>query len=219
MEEEAADAPLDDDDDEIGSGATAYGSIISWSSADYIGALGVLYVVLPLILVNGRVMGDHDLRATLKRLRLPAVGIVGFSAASTHRTRSLAAYLTLLIRQGFLDRQPVGGDGAGANKKGGAKGKRTRVQAQDDDAGGQQTYEWRWVARAQSEVGEKAVAGFVMEFVVQDEGMGDAEEEEDAGGSGAGRARANKKADAVNKLERMAKGIERAAAGQLAEIM
>jgi hypothetical protein len=49
--------------------------------------------------------------------------------------------------------------------------------------------------------------------------MGDAEEE-DAGGSGAGRARTNKKkADAVNKLERMAKGIERAAGGQLAEIM
>ncbi|KAJ7360993.1 hypothetical protein DFH08DRAFT_362829 [Mycena albidolilacea] len=255
MEEEAADAQSDDDggdDDEIGSGATAYGSIISWSSADHVGALGVLYVVLALTLVSGRIMGDRkclptvlalpmlvdpdDLRATLKRLRLPAVGTIGFSTASTHRTLSLDAYLTLLIRQGFLDRQQVGGDGAGANK-GGAKAKRTPVQAQDDDAGGQHTYEWRWGARAQSEVAEKAVAGFVAEFMVQDEGMGgmgdaeeeeedegmegmgDAEEEEDAGGSGAGRARTNKKADAVNKLERMTKGIERAAGGQLAGIM
>jgi hypothetical protein len=119
---------------------------------------------------------SDDLRATLKRLRLrlPAVGTIGFSAASTHRTLSLDAYLTLLIRQGFLDRQQVGGDGADANKKGGAKGKRTPVQAQDDDAGGQQTYEWRWGARAQSEVREKAVAGFVAEFkfMVQDERWG-----------------------------------------------
>jgi hypothetical protein len=47
------------------------------------------------------------------------------------------------------------------------------VQAQDD-AGGQQTYEWRWGARAQSEVGEKAVAAFVAEFkfMVQDERWG-----------------------------------------------
>ncbi|KAJ7784787.1 MAGE family-domain-containing protein [Mycena olivaceomarginata] len=204
-------------DDDDGSGA---------GRPHHVGALGVLYVVLALILVSGRVMGDRkclptvlalpmlvdpdDLRATLKRLRLrlPAVGTIGFSAASTHRTLSLDAYLTLLIRQGFLDRQQVGGDGAGANKKGGAKGRRTPVQAQDD-AGGQQTYEWRWGARAQSEVGRRRWRG---------RGMGDAEE--DAGGSGAGRAQTNKKkADAVNKLERMAKGIERAAGGQLAEIM
>ncbi|KAF8191872.1 hypothetical protein K438DRAFT_871860 [Mycena galopus ATCC 62051] len=91
MEEEAADAPADEDEgDEIGSEATAYGSIISWSSADHVGAFGVLYVVLAHILVSGRVMGDHDLRATLKRLRLPAIGIIGFSAASTHRTLSLS---------------------------------------------------------------------------------------------------------------------------------
>jgi hypothetical protein len=118
MEEEAADAPSDDDDDdEIGSGATAYGSIISWSSADHVGALGILYVVLALILISGRIMGDRkclptvlalpmlmdpdDLRATLKGLRLPAVDTIGFSAASTHRTLSLDAYLTLLIRQGL----------------------------------------------------------------------------------------------------------------------
>ena len=56
-EEEAADAPSDDDDD-LG-GNPAYGSIISWSSADHVGPIGVLYVILALILVSGRVIGDR----------------------------------------------------------------------------------------------------------------------------------------------------------------
>ncbi|KAJ7843537.1 hypothetical protein B0H14DRAFT_3456097 [Mycena olivaceomarginata] len=37
-----------------------YGSIISWSGTDQVGALGVLYVVFGLILVSGRVIGDQD---------------------------------------------------------------------------------------------------------------------------------------------------------------
>ncbi|KAJ7794173.1 MAGE family-domain-containing protein [Mycena olivaceomarginata] len=202
LEEEAADAPSDEEDeDEIGGGSPMYGSIISWSGTDHVGALGVLYVVLALILVSGRVMGDQDLRATLKRLHLPNTSSIAFSAASTHRSLSLDAYLTLLLRQGFLDRQEVGGDAAA--KKGGNKGKRTR---------------WRWGARAQSEVGEKALAGFVADFMMQEQGQEEAEEEEEAGG--AGRARANKRrADAESKMERMTKGIERAAGGQLADIM
>ncbi|KAJ6500519.1 MAGE family-domain-containing protein [Mycena sanguinolenta] len=219
LEEEAADAPSDDDDDdENGGGGATYGSIISWSNADQVGALGVLYVILALILVSGRVMGDQDLRAMLKRMRLPNGSSVAFSATATHRELPLDAYLTLLLRQGFLDRQQVGGDAA-ANKAAN-KGKRSRVQAADDE--GQTTYEWRWGARAQSEVGEKAVAEFVAEFMVQEErqGLDDGDEEEEGGGATAGRARANKRrADAANKLEKMAKGIERAAGGQLAEIM
>ncbi|KAJ6589317.1 MAGE family-domain-containing protein [Mycena capillaripes] len=215
LEEEAADAPSDDDDeDEIGhGGGTAYGSIISWSSTDQVGALGVLYVVLALILVSGRVMGDQDLRTTLKRLQLPATGTVAFSAAATHRTLTLDAYLTQLIRQGYLDRQQVGGE----PKKGAAKGKRARVAA--DDEGGQMTYEWRWGTRAQSEVGEQALAQFVAEFMVTEGAeAGEEDGEEEAGA--AGRARANKRrADAASRLERMTKGIERAAGGQLAEIM
>ncbi|KAJ6535046.1 hypothetical protein B0H19DRAFT_437041 [Mycena capillaripes] len=219
----AADAPSDEDeDDEIGSGATAYGRrLISWSSADHVGALGALYVVLALIPVSGRVMGDHDLRATLKRLRLPATGTTGFSATSTHRTRSLDAYLTLLMRHGFLDRQQGGGDGAGGNKKGGgAKGKRTWVQAQDDDVGGQQTYEWRWGARTRrARSGRRRWRGQWQSLWYRTRGWGMAMDER-GGGSGAGRARANEeKADAANKWERMTKGIERAAGGQLAEVV
>ncbi|KAJ7261310.1 MAGE family-domain-containing protein [Mycena haematopus] len=217
LEEEAADDPSDDDDDEeVGASAASYGSIISWSRADHVGALGVLYVVLALILVSGRVMGDQDLRATLRRMRLPSGSSVAFSAISTHRALPLDAYLTLLLRQGFLDRQQIGGDAA-ANKAAN-KGKRARVQAADDE--GQTTYEWRWGARAQSEVGEKAVAEFVAEFMVQEERQGQDEGDEEEEGAAAGRARANKRrVDAASKLEKMFKGIERAAGGQLADIM
>ncbi|KAJ7186488.1 MAGE family-domain-containing protein [Mycena filopes] len=211
LEEEAADAPSDDEDDDS-AGSVTYGSIISWSNADHVGALGILYVVLALILVSGRVMGDQDLRMMLKRLRLPSTGTVAFGASATHRTLPLDAYLTQLIRQGFIDRQQVGG----AEK--GAKGKRKgpgRVTQADEESG--QTYEWRWGNRAQSEVGERAVAEFIAEFMVAGELAGGEDEEE--GGNAAGRARADKRrVDAENNLAKMMKGIERAAGGQLAEI-
>jgi hypothetical protein len=58
LEEEAVDAPSDDDDDESSSAFHHYGSIISWNTADQLGSAGVLYVILALILVSGRVMSD-----------------------------------------------------------------------------------------------------------------------------------------------------------------
>lgn len=57
LEEEAADAPDDDDDEDV-FGIRTYGSIIAWSNTDQLGSIGVLYVVLTLILVSGRVMTD-----------------------------------------------------------------------------------------------------------------------------------------------------------------
>ena len=55
LEEEIADAPDSDDENGV---AKNYGSIISWSQADQLGSIGVLYVILTLILVNGRVMTE-----------------------------------------------------------------------------------------------------------------------------------------------------------------
>ncbi|KAJ7488110.1 hypothetical protein FB451DRAFT_1529150, partial [Mycena latifolia] len=121
---------------------------------DQLGPLGILYVILALILVSGRVMGDQDLRILLKRLRLPVTSIL-FSSALTHHTLTLDAYLAALVRQGFLDRQQV----SNAKKAGGGKGKCARVAQVDEDAG--QTCEWRWGTRAQSEIGEQAVVAFV----------------------------------------------------------
>src|ERR1700761_1133945 len=105
----------------------------------------------------------------LKRLGLTASGEIAFSAASTHRTLTLDAYLTNLIRQGYLDRQQVGAD----PKKG--KGKRGRISQADEDSG--QTYEWRWGPRAQSEVGEQAIGAFIADFMVTQERAEDAEDE------------------------------------------
>lgn len=148
---------------------------------------------------------EVDLRAYLKRLRLPATGNVIFNAHSTHSNVALDLYLTTLIRQGYIDRQQIGADA----KK--AKGKAKRARA-DDESGN--TYEWRWGNRAQSEIGEKGIAQFVAEFMVGEEEAEDEEEDE-----GSGRGRANKKqAEAESKLAKMTKGIERAAGGQLADL-
>jgi hypothetical protein len=48
-----------DDDAELH--PRTYGSILSWGQNDQLGALGVLYVILALILVNGKVMQEREL--------------------------------------------------------------------------------------------------------------------------------------------------------------
>jgi hypothetical protein len=135
--------------------------------------------------------------------------MVTFNAQSTHKSMSVEQYLSMLIRQGYLDQQQAGE----AAKKG--KGKRGRANV-DDDSG--VTYEWRWGPRAQSEVGEKGIAQFVAEFMVGDAGDDDEDEEEDeAGRRGRGRGGARKES-AQDMLEKMLKGVERAAGGQLADL-
>lgn len=60
-EEEAKEAPSEDEDDELLEGGYTpryYGSIISWSRSEQPGPIGILYVVLAIILVNGRVIPD-----------------------------------------------------------------------------------------------------------------------------------------------------------------
>ncbi|KAK0201168.1 MAGE-domain-containing protein, partial [Desarmillaria ectypa] len=199
LEEEA----LEEDDDDDERGTRSYGSLISWSHTDQIGSLGILYIVLALILVNGRVLSDTELRAHLKKLRQPMSGSVQFDAHATHKSISMEAYMNMIIRQGYVERL-VAGDA----KKG--KGKRARVTQGDDDSG--VTYEWRWGNRAHSEVGEKAIAQFVAEFMV---GEQETEDDEEEGGRSRGRRRQD---HAQNKVERMAVGIERAAGGNLSDL-
>lgn len=57
LEEESVDLPSDDDDDDD-FGTRTYGSIISWSHADQLGPVSIMYVLLALILVSGRVLSD-----------------------------------------------------------------------------------------------------------------------------------------------------------------
>lgn len=65
-EREIEDLPEGADDAAL----VAYGSIISWSDSDQLGSLGVLYVVLALILVSGRVIADSMHIPRIPQLRL-----------------------------------------------------------------------------------------------------------------------------------------------------
>lgn len=56
LEEELVEGPDDDDDDD--DMPRNYGSIIAWSTADQLAALGLLHVILALILVNGRAISE-----------------------------------------------------------------------------------------------------------------------------------------------------------------
>ncbi|KAH7886758.1 MAGE-domain-containing protein [Phlebopus sp. FC_14] len=211
LEEQIAEGPNEDYEDDI---PRNYGSIISWSSADQLAALGLLHVILALILVNGRSMSDLDLRANLKRLHLPSNASVTMNARSTHRSMPIDTYLSQLIRQGYLDRARLGDSKVAVGKRG--RGVlATQVNADDNQA-----YEWRWGNRSYYEIGEQEVATFVAEFMV-DRAMRDAvdEDDEEYGAPTRGRGRGKgKQDDAEKKLTTVLKAIERAAGGNLAGI-
>jgi len=78
LEEEGGDKALFfpsvlDDDEEDGRDEEAerppkfYGSLISWSKGDQLGSVGILYVILALILANGRVMADSKSSSFVSR--------------------------------------------------------------------------------------------------------------------------------------------------------
>ena len=232
LAQESADAPDGDDDDEVGT--NPYGSIIAWNSSDQLGALGILHVVLAIILVNGRVISDSmsmisprnvtdiriwfvvDLRTALKRLRLVPTASIPLSAASTHRSIQLEAYLSLLLRQGYLDRIRLGG-----SKGGNKRGRMTQSQAQTQhDGDGEVAWEWRWGARAMTEIGEAPVARFVAEFIAERMASNDSGSEDEDDDGEAARKRAKKRKEEANKrLDALTKGIEKAAGGDLQEVV
>jgi len=147
-----------DDEDEL-EPPSSYGSILSWSTADNLGGMGLLYVILSLILVNGRCLNDLDLKKHLKTLRLPLSASVDFPPSSTHKNMTIDTYLSTFIRQGYLDKSKINnGLAPRATQK-----KRGRGNDGDEDGVG---YEWRWGSRADAEVGEKAIGQFIAEFTV-----------------------------------------------------
>ncbi|KAJ3531628.1 hypothetical protein NMY22_g8077 [Coprinellus aureogranulatus] len=209
LEEESADLPgqpdssdseeevLDDGDDDEERPPKSFGSIISWSHNDQVGALGVLYTILALILVHGRAMPDMDMRSFTKKLHLPPVGSpVHFSSTSTMRSLTVENYLSLLQRQGYLDCRSIGDAG-----KPGAGSKRVRAtQApRNDDENNGQMYEWRWGPRAMCEIGEQRIAEFIGEFMVEGEPV------------------ANERAKEA-KVKKMVEGVEKAAGSKLVEV-
>ncbi|EJD00539.1 MAGE-domain-containing protein [Fomitiporia mediterranea MF3/22] len=214
-----------DDEDDL---PTTYGSIINWTSADQLGGLGLLYVILALILVNGHSMSDPELKKHLKTFRLPMSATIEFVPHATHRSMSIESYLSLLIKQGHLDRVKMGPGGAPKPTQG--KRGRTAAHADHDEEGA--TYEWRWGARAHAEVGERAVAEFVAEFmaerIIRDVETGQAprtstrrrrnegeEDDDEEGEEGEERRMADEEREKI--LAAMMKDITRAAGGRLTE--
>lgn len=223
------DAQEDDEDEDGERLPKFYGSLISWSRGDQLGSVGILYVILSLILTNGRVIADGkssflpsvkivhskwrlgDLRRYLKTLRLSSsqsVNPIRFNTSSTTRSINLDTYLTGLLKLNYLDRQQVG-EAARKGKKGGAGLKRLRTQAEDLEDG--RAYEWRWGPRAHCEVGEENIGRFVAEFMIER-----AANEEGGNTQGRGAAAARKKRE--ENLHKMYCGIEKAAGGKLAEL-
>lgn len=204
------DAPDEEADEEL---PQRYGSIISWSTCDQLASLGILYVVLALILVNGKTMSDADLKANLKRLGLPSNAVIPVNEQAAHKAMPLDAFLGQLTRQGYLDCFRPGDNKAAGGKRGRAP---AATQAAAEDT---QTYEWRWGNRAHSEVGEQAVANFTAEFMVERsrEVITDDDEGQEAGPNRRGRGR-DKENTAEKQLEIMQKAIERSAGGNLSGI-
>lgn len=67
LDDELCQFPLQEDPDPE-EGITCYGSIINWSAADQLGAIGILYVVLALIMVSGGVLSDCELQHAFSAL-------------------------------------------------------------------------------------------------------------------------------------------------------
>lgn len=222
-----------DDEDEL-EPPSSYGSILSWSSADNLGGLGLLYVILSLILVNGRSLNDRklkplhphdftltkctvDLKKHLKTLRLPLTASIDFPPSSTHKSMTIEVYLSTFIRQGYLDKVKINnGLAPRATQK-----KRGRGNDGDDDGVG---YEWRWGSRADAEVGEKAIGQFIAEFTV-DQMLKTREMQEmpDSDDDGAQRrkrkgSRRPKEEELDKMLENVTTDIVRAAGGKLNDI-
>ncbi|KAI6132996.1 MAGE-domain-containing protein [Pisolithus croceorrhizus] len=210
FEEQMNDAPDEEADEEL---PRRYGSIISWSTCDQLASLGILYVVLALILVNGKTMSDVDLKANLRRLGLPSNAVIPVNEQAAHKPMPLDAFLSQLTRQGYLDCIRPGDNKAAGGKRGRAPAA-TQAAAEENQA-----YEWRWGNRAHSEVGEQAVANFTAEFMVERsrEVVTDDDEEQEAGTNRRGRGQ-DEENTAEKRLETMQKAIERAAGGNLSGI-
>ncbi|KAI6165164.1 MAGE-domain-containing protein [Pisolithus thermaeus] len=210
FEEQMNDAPDEEADEEL---PRRYGSIISWSTCDQLASLGILYVILALILVNGKTMSDVDLKANLKRLGLSSNAVIPVNEQAAHKPMPLDAFLSQLTRQGYLDCIRPGDNKAAGGKRGRAPAA-TQAAAEENQA-----YEWRWGNRAHSEVGEQAVANFTAEFMVERsrEVVTDDDEEQEVGTNRRGRGQ-DRENTAEKRLETMQKAIERAAGGNLSGI-
>lgn len=120
------------------------------------------------------------------------------------RKITMKDYLTLLLRQGYLDRLKIGSGAPGP----GAGAKRGRPAARGEGEEGEFNLEWRWGERAHAEISERGVCDFMVEFMV--------ERSRPEGGRPEG---AVAKVERLMRIEKqMRRDIKRAAASELSGI-
>ncbi|BGP56297.1 hypothetical protein JCM8202v2_003912 [Rhodotorula sphaerocarpa] len=213
----ARDGDGGDDEDEDEEGERGVEAAVMRDVKREEGALyGILGVVLALILVNGRVLGDDQLISYLKRLSLTPSTPLPLSLSAPHPDAlTLAKYLELLVRQQYLECANSGQGGAtgatqaqtqtqggrsGRPSTGGTQRKKRGGGAGDGERGGagaeagDPALEWRWGPRAEAELGEKGVGQFVERIFFDPSAMGRKSagingEEEEAAQAGQGARR------------------------------
>ncbi|GAA5942687.1 hypothetical protein JCM3775_003678, partial [Rhodotorula graminis] len=113
--------PVPGDDDAEGLEAAVMRDVKREEGALY----GVLGVVLALILVNGKVLGDDQLISYLRRLSLTPSTVLPLSLASPHPSSiTLSVFLNTLVKEQYLERAKTAATGGTqATQQGGATGR------------------------------------------------------------------------------------------------
>ncbi|KAJ1026884.1 hypothetical protein NDA16_002179 [Ustilago loliicola] len=160
---------------------------LDWKSADHQdGEMGLLYIILALILVNGRTITEATLYMYLRRLHLdpqkplpsalrgtgPSLGSTSTGSQSTQtqsRTRAmqgtLEGFLNAMVKQSYLEKQrsDVGIDHVDAainqaQTQSRRRGRTSGAAGADDET---TVWEWKWGGRAEVEVGERNIAKMI----------------------------------------------------------
>ncbi|UZJ52226.1 hypothetical protein CBS101457_001546 [Exobasidium rhododendri] len=210
----------DDKETVNGKAFDAKGVMLDWHrSGSELGSMGLLFFILSIILLNGRSIPDDLLRSYLRRMSLdphktlPAALQSDSSKDATEGGTTLDDFLQTSIKQSYLECTKVGAGGQGAmsmdpsgnaTKRVQVKGRKTRGGGGGGGGGDEndkstEDFEWRWGARAESEITEKAVAEFVAEIYLVSEEQGNGESQ----------------SSRAKKQENLIKHIENAAGSQL----
>ncbi|KAM0750217.1 hypothetical protein T439DRAFT_334659 [Meredithblackwellia eburnea MCA 4105] len=147
---------------------------------------GVVGVILGLILVNGKTLGEDQLISYLKKVGLNLDSAIPLSLASRPAPKgksdpyTLSKFLQALANQGYLEKgKTTNASGPGGTQAGGGGGG-GRSQKNAAGSGGDPNVEWRWGARAESEIGEAGIARFLQNiYEHRDRAAGDDNDEED----------------------------------------
>lgn len=160
-----------------------------------------------------------QLRSFLRRMSLDANRSLPLAVQpdagkdAVHHGLTLDDYLAMLQKQSYLECSKTGVAAQGAmsvdagtltGKRQQVKGRRSRTE--EGEPSGEE-YEWRWGARAEVEITEKAVADFVRQVYFDSEDVGGVEGEQDGDGEEA--------TSRAQKEEQLLKHIEHAAGSQL----